>query len=268
MACRWNNKFCSAGIYGCEGVFWGEQESVIIGISWTDILNNGYSQRMTLDWLVYTIYHLCFLTYLTYLTTFKHSSSYQKLFVLRPRRVSSCCFLCRLELAAGFGPMWSPYPSLLRVGSWFSGQLLLASYSSNPQLTTVGISRLSERNSWVTSDFMDLGPGHMPNQFDWLITSLMTWCWAGLDHKLLQESPTCIVSTSEHLINSYWLNNKWVAGKKPAGYVRGANMIMFRPQSIKNSDILVRSLHPLGSFKIWAKPCIMWSGSRRCSLIS
>ena len=244
----------------------------------------------------FTIYHLFFLTYLTYLTTLEHSSSYQKLFTVRPERVSSryltylptlkhsssywtlfivrpgrvscCCFLCRLELAAGFGPMWSPDPSLLWLGSWFSGQLLLASYPLKSTTDYNWHSQFSEWNSWVTSDFMDLGPGHTPNQFDWLITCLMAWCWAGLDHKLLQESPTCIVSTPQHLINSYWLNNKWVAGKEPAGYVRGANMVVFRPQSIKNSAILVRPLWPLGSFKIWEKPCIIWSGSRRCSLIS
>lgn len=34
---------------GVKVYFGGEQESVIIGISWTDILNNGYSQRLTLD---------------------------------------------------------------------------------------------------------------------------------------------------------------------------------------------------------------------------
>lgn len=73
----------------------------------------------------------------------------------------------RIGTAAGFGPMGSPH-SPLWVGSWFPGPQLLALYPSNPQPQTDYHQHCStfRMQLVVTSDFIDLGPIYMHNQFD------------------------------------------------------------------------------------------------------
>lgn len=162
------------------------------------------------------------------------SSSYWKLRIEWSGRVSHFFSPLLMRTGSWFWP-WVAPPGPLWIGSWFPGQIFLVSYLWNPQPNTDYNQHFSicRMKLMVTSGLMDLGPVLMPHQLDWLITSLMTWCWAGLAHKLLQERPSCIFSTPKHWkILVDWLK-EWVAGRKPASYVQGACLVVFRFHPLK-----------------------------------
>lgn len=138
---------------------------------------------MALDWLVWLTlfiiyFFLVFGMSYNFYSTCLHTESY-----LQKSLEEFLTFSLLIRTGSWFWPHVAP-PGLLCIGSWFLGQLLLALYPQTPilrstnnhkqTLIAISISQLSEWNWWlVTSYFVDLDPGHVPNQFDWLITSLM-----------------------------------------------------------------------------------------------
>lgn len=97
-------------------------------------------------------------------------------------------FLNRLLIRTGswFWTQVAP-PAFLWPGSWWIGQLLLASCPSNPQPKTDYHQHFSTLGTKlvVTSDFTDLRPIYMPSQFDRRITGLMAWCFGWLRPRIL-----------------------------------------------------------------------------------
>ena len=92
--------------------------------------------------------------------------------------------------------MWPPH-GLLWAGSRCTGQLLPALCPSNPQLKADYNQHFStfRMKLVVTSDFMDLGPIYMHNQFDGLLTGTDLVFWPAWNADFSGEALFYIVST-------------------------------------------------------------------------
>lgn len=159
----------------------------------------------------------------------------------------SLFFFNRLLIRAGSW-FWSRVapPARLWPGSWLTGQLLLASYPSNPQPKTDYHQRFSTfgMKLVVTSDFMDLGPIYVPNQFDQRVTGLMAWCFGWLRLQTsLTEALLNTGSAPKHSVNSCWRNEGMSGWQTTSQLCQRCQFDCVQTPSVKNSAVLVGPLH-------------------------
>lgn len=155
-------------------------------------------------------------------------------------------FFYRLLIRAGswFWPQVVP-PALLWPGSWWIGQLLLASYPSNPQPQTDYHQRFSTfgMKLVVTSDFMGLGPIYMPNQFDRHVTGFMAWCsgWLRLQTPRA-EALLNLGSAPKHSVNTCCQNGGMGGWRETSQLCQRGQFDGVQTPSMENSAVLAGPL--------------------------
>lgn len=93
-------------------------------------------------------------------------------------------------------------------------------------LVIINVSQPWEWNSGLPQTSCIFGLVYTHNLFNWLITSLISWCSTWL--RLRASLGTALFSTPKHLVDSCQLNDGMTAGRRPGSYVKGANRFVFR----------------------------------------